>query len=102
MGIPKSPPSVLLALLFSLGSPLKTTCVISNSHHWWSGVFWFKSQEQIRGGSKKFLGGSLLEAMLGLVDGAIVPPIPTPCTQTVGGGRAGYHLSIFGQDFRNF
>ena len=70
--------------------------------HWWTTVFWFKSQEQIRGGSKKFLGGSLLEAMLGLVDGAIVPPIPTPCTQTVGGGRAGYHLSIFGQDFRNF
>ena len=38
-------------------------------------------------GSKKFLGGSLLEAMLGLVDGAIVRPIPTPCSQTVGGGR---------------
>ena len=32
----------------------------------------------------------------------IVPPIPTPRSHTVGGGRAGYDLSIFGQDFRNF
>ena len=63
----------------------KRCCIYLNT------LLYFGSKSRSRSGKvlKSFLGGSLLEAMLGLVDGAIVRPIPTPCRRTVGGGRAG-------------